>query len=75
MNTSTLFLDCKVDDVKTPEEFLNKYYRPERYTGRGKEYAEYLLAHYKEDFETYGFVVISHFDSVTGKVVSLFAGE
>jgi hypothetical protein len=64
----------QVRDCKTVEEFLNKYYKADRYTGRGEEYAKVLLDHYKEDFENRGYVIISQHDNVTGKVVALFKG-
>lgn len=70
--TSKLFYDCRVKDVKTVRGFLKKYYKLDRYIGRGEEYAATLLTHYLQDFKMDGFVVISHHDSVTGKVVALY---
>lgn len=52
------------------EDFLTRYYKPERYTGRGKEYAAILLASHKQCLEKDGIDIISHFDSVTGNVVA-----
>jgi len=54
------------------EDFLERYYKPQRYHGRGAEYAAELLKDYKRKFEKNGFVFISHHDSVTGRVVSYF---
>lgn len=50
------------------EEFLDRYYKPTRYRGRGKEYAQALLASHTTDYQTDGYDVISKFDSVTGKM-------
>jgi len=67
-----LFKKNAVTDVKTVEQFLNKYYKPDRYTGRGDEYARTLLESYKKDFANDGVVLICHHDSVTGKAVSFY---
>lgn len=66
------FKQYAVKDVSTVEQFLKQYYKAERYTGRGSEYAAVLLASYKEDLANNGFVLISHHDSVTGKCVSFY---
>lgn len=42
---------------------------PDRYHGRGTEYAAALLESYTEDVERDGWVIISHHDSVTGRIV------
>ncbi len=65
-----LFSHCAVKDVSTIPEFLSRYYRADRYTGRGKEYAAALLNDFEDEFEEDGFVIISKHDSVTGSVVS-----
>ena len=57
------------------EDFLNKYYKRDRYTGRGPEYAACLLASYKKDFEDDGFCMTSHHDSNTGEVVAFYGKE
>lgn len=54
-------------------EFLERYYRPDRYHGRGEEYAAVLLASHEKDYRTKGFDIISHHDSATGRVVAIFA--
>jgi hypothetical protein len=63
------FHDCRVkaDGVA---DFLDRYYRQERYTGRGNDYAASLLACYKEEYRRNGYIFISRHDSVTGRVVS-----
>ena len=54
------------------EDFLARYYKPGRYTGRGEEYAAGLLSSYQEEFDEKGWTFISHHDSVTGRVVSYY---
>lgn len=56
-----------VNDVTSVAEFLAKYYKPERYTGRGEEYARLLFENDQREYETTGYTSISHFDSVTGE--------
>ncbi|MDX9863227.1 MAG: hypothetical protein RBT34_00325 [Anaerolineaceae bacterium] len=53
-------------------DFLARYYKTDRYHGRGKEYAAILLASYEKDFAKDGFCFISRHDSKTGQVVSFF---
>jgi hypothetical protein len=64
---------CLVTDVKTVEEYLNRYYKPDRYKGRGEEYEKILLESYKKEFKEKGYVCTSHHDNVTGKFIC-FAG-
>lgn len=56
-------------------DFLEKYYKKDRYTGRGAEYAAALLASHEKDFREYGYDIISHHDSVTGEVVAFFGKD
>lgn len=51
------------------EDFLSTYYRPNRYKGRGKEYAAGLLASAQARFEQYGHTLISRHDSTLGQAV------
>lgn len=67
------FRRYQVHDCRDVAEFLARYYRPDRYTGRGKEYAAALLESYTQEYADRGFVFISRHDSVTGRIVSLFA--
>lgn len=53
-------------------DFLARYYKPDRYTGRGDDYASMLLASYESDFRDRGVIMISHHDSVTGVIVSYY---
>ena len=72
MENIELFRKDQVIDINTIEEFLDKYYKPDRYKIRGKEYAQCLLASHKKDLKEDGFDIISHHDSVTGRVVSFY---
>jgi hypothetical protein len=53
-------------------DFLERYYKPERYHGRGQKYADGLLASYEQMHRMTGYIHISKHDSVTGRVVSWF---
>jgi hypothetical protein len=53
-------------------DFLDKYYRPDRYRGRGAEYAAALLASYEREMAADGWTFISHHDNVTGEIVSYY---
>ncbi len=65
-----LFEKDAVSDCTSVEMFLDKYYKHERFRGQGKEYAELLISGRKQDLIDDGVCIISHFDSVTGNVVS-----
>ena len=67
-----LFKDRAVTDVKTVAEFLERYYKRNRYAGRGKEYAVCLLKSHEESFKNHGVDWISHHDSNTGDIVSFY---
>ena len=67
-----IFKSDKVTDVKTVTEFLDRYYRHDKYKGRGDEYATILLKHHEEDFKKFGVDWISKHDSLTGSVVSFY---
>ena len=70
-----LFKSNRVTDVKTVAEFLDRYYRPDKYTGRGEEYAAAILKSHEEDFNKSGVDCISKHDSSTGSVVSFYGNE
>ena len=61
-------------DVATIEEFLDKYYRPDRYCARGEDYAASLLASHKAHFARWGHDLISRHDSVRGEAVWFYGG-
>jgi len=70
-----IFKDCQVTDVTTLEEFLLKYYKHERYLGRGEEYAAVVLASHRADYEEYGMDWMGPFESITGSAVSFYRNE
>ena len=57
------------------EDFLDRYYRPQRFRGRGDEYAGQLIASHQRSFDKFGYDIISHHDSVTGRVVAWFGPD
>lgn len=58
--------EVQADSVK---DFLERYYKPDRYRGRGEEYAASLLASHEARYQAYGYDLISRHDSVTGQAV------
>jgi len=56
-------------------DFLDRYYKKDRYTGRGADYAAVLLASYTEQYEKEGFCYCSHHDSNTGEVAAWYGPE
>lgn len=54
------------------EDFMARYYKAERYTGQGEEYARAVLQWKEETYAKDGFVVISHHDSITGETVAWY---
>lgn len=54
------------------EDFLSRYYKADRYTGRGEEYAAVLLDSCRADYEKFGVCWCSHFDSVNGQVCAFY---
>lgn len=67
-----IFKSCAVTDVKTVAEFLDKYYRKDRYTGRGEEYAKEVLRNHEAGFKELGVDWISKHESLTGAVVAFY---
>jgi hypothetical protein len=65
------YWDCRVD-AQDVADFLSRYYKPSRYTGRGPEYAAVLLASHQADFDRNGWDTISHYDSRSGEEVAFF---
>jgi hypothetical protein len=63
----------RVTDVKTLEEFMNRYYKRDRYRDRGAEYMEVVRQSRQKDLDTKGFTVISRHDNVTGEPVAFYA--
>lgn len=61
-----------VTDVQTVQEFADRYYRPERYTGRGADYAALCVKSLVEMVQKHGYCWLSHHESRTGNVVAFF---
>ena len=54
-------------------KYLDRYYKPNRYRGRGEETEKALLASYTEEFEKNGWCVTSYHDNVVGVWIELRA--
>ena len=63
-----------VKDCRNIAEFLDKYYKSDRFRGRGKEYADGLIVSYEKDLSDYGYTLISRHDSNTGQVIYFVKG-
>lgn len=71
MNTTyKLFSKYSVNDVNTVEEFCKKYYKYDRFTGRGSDYMNCVIESNKNDLEEDGICFITKNDSITGGTVS-----
>lgn len=66
------FKKYQVTDVKSVEEFHNKYHKHDRYLGRGQDYAQCVINSSIEELKKYGFTIITHHDSNTGECVSYY---
>ena len=62
-------------DAESVSDFLDRYYKKDRYHGRGADYAAALLASHEHNFEVNGYDIISRHDSVTGEVVAFFGKQ
>lgn len=67
------FKKYRVVDVNSLEDFCAKYYKHDRFAGRGKEYVDAILEGNRKFLKEDGYTIISHHDSVTGRVVSYYA--
>ena len=56
-------------DVTTIAEFLDRYYRADRYRGRGADYAASVLISHEAYFDKHGHDLISRHESVTGQAI------
>ena len=68
------FRDAEVP-AKSVADFLDRYYKPDRYRGRGEEYAKILLESYEKEFREKGYTCISRHDNVTGRFIAYFGNE
>ena len=62
-------------DTVNAESFLDKCYKPDRFRGRGEEYAKTLIRSYEDELERNGFAIISHHDSLSGRTAVMLAPE
>jgi hypothetical protein len=69
--TGGRFEDCRVEAASVVD-FLDRYYKPARFRGRGDDYAAGLIRSYQAELDESGFCFISHHDSVTGRIVAYF---
>lgn len=56
-------------EAESVEDYLNRHYRPERFRGRGEEYATRLIASYQRELEQYGYCLTSHHDTIYGRAI------
>lgn len=64
--------EVKANDIT---DFCNKYYKYDRYTGRGKEYIECCIKHHTEQLDKYGYTILSSHDNVTGDTVAYYGNK
>jgi len=70
-----MFKQHQVTDVETVTEFVNQYYKRSKIEPHLKDYPDYkslLINSREEDIKECGYTIISHHDSVTGSIVSLY---
>ncbi|MBU8901709.1 MAG: hypothetical protein KOO69_03130 [Victivallales bacterium] len=72
--TYDFFKDCAVS-AESVQNFLDRYYKHDRYKGRGEEYSAHLLASYEREFAERGFCTISLHDNVIGKHISFYGKD
>ena len=61
----------KIGEAITVAEYLDRYYKPNRYKGRGEEYEKVLLKSYTKEFEENGWCGTSRHDNVVGVWIEL----
>lgn len=71
-DVKTAFKKYQVGDCKTHDEFMNKYYKHDRYKGKGEEVVKHILEHHRSDFLKDGLDWISKHDSTIGQIVSFY---
>ena len=71
VGTYLSFQDCAVP-ADSVEDFLERYYKHERYKGRGEEVRKNKLLSYKKQFIERGFCSCSHHDNVTGRFITFY---
>jgi len=53
-------------------DFLERFYKPERFHGRGAAYAEGLIRSYEDEVREQGYTFISRHDCVSGELVAWY---
>lgn len=66
------FKKFQMPDCEDLKQFLQKYYKYERYKGRGDEYAYYLFMSHRDYLLDHGFDFISKHDSITGRIAAFY---
>ena len=61
--------------AKSVVDFLDRYYKPNRFRGRGEEYANILIKSHTDFFNKWGDDIISRHDCVLGEAVKLIGLE
>ncbi len=61
--------EVKADSVA---DFLERYTKTDRHSGRGEEYVQCRIQSHTESLEKLGYTIITHHDSKTGEVVSYY---
>jgi hypothetical protein len=56
--------------AKSVKDYLDRYYKKSRYTGRGEEYAKSLFESYQADYDKHGYVCTSHHDNLMGEFIA-----
>ena len=60
----------RIVKAKSVKDYLDQYYKKDRYTGRGLKYATNLLKSYENDFAKNGYICTSRFDNVIGEIIA-----
>jgi len=71
MNMKEKFKEYQMP-AESVEDFLDRYYKPDRFRGRGDDYAQTLIESHQSDLEQNGYDIISHHDSITGRIVAYY---
>jgi hypothetical protein len=67
--------DSIITDCKDVEEFAYKYRKPDRFTGRGEDYAKCIMESHERDLKERGYTSISQHDNLTGKFITYVEKE
>jgi len=59
-------VEVEADSV---EAYLDRHYKPDRFRGRGEEYAAALIASYEREYAERGYCYTSHHDAVCGQSI------